>query len=247
MFIQVPESVSKSLRRGQATRTQIHYPGSSLQNQDAGNAVKVANCALHESRNFLLGSVGCSCGTAQVRPVSEHGWISWRPTFLPTHEQHRMFRGGYNNMPVFASSPRGSTPVQRGLELKTPPTFLTVEEQVSAVKNDEACEEEEIENIESPRSCVSSESNSSRDYAMINLTPDLPSSRKTQTPAPKPRSQQTNPWGKASYSDLITMAITSTDNNMMTLSDIYGWIVKNVPYFNDKGTYLSVQGWKVSM
>lgn len=30
------------------------------------------------------------------------------------------------------------------------------------------------------------------------------------------------------------------DENMMILLDIYGWIVKNVFYFNDKGIYLLV-------
>ncbi|XP_068724523.1 forkhead box protein O1-like [Montipora capricornis] len=243
MFIQVPESVSKSLQHGHVPRTQIHYPGSSLQTQDTGNAVMVSNCAVHDSRDLLLGRIGCGCGTAQVRPVLDPGWLSWRPRFIPTHEQHRMFRGVYNNLPALAS-PHGSTPAQRGLELKTRQTFRAEEKGVSVVQDDEHSEEDEIENIESPRSYASSESNSSRDDAMVNLTPDLLSTRGGQAPVPKPRSQQVNPWGKASYSDLITMAITSTDENMMTLSDIYGWIVKNVPYFNDKGTYLSVQGWK---
>ena len=245
MFIQVPETVSKSLRNGHVPRTQIHYPRPCFHNQDPGKVVLMNhNSAMHESRNLLFGRFPCSCGTSQVRPVLEPGWISWPPGFIPTHEQHRMSREAYNNLPVIVSS-RGSPPTQRGEELKMQ-NFPAKEEGVSAVKEDEHSEEDEIENLESPRSFASSGSSSSRDDALINVTPDLQNARGAQTPVPKPRSQQANPWGKASYSDLITMAITSTDDNMMTLSDIYSWIVKNVPYFNDKGSYLSVQGWKVS-
>lgn len=245
MFIQVPDSVSNSLRNGHVPKTQIHYPRSSFQSQEPGSAVLLNCSAIHESRNLLFSRLECSCGVEQVRPVLEPGWISWRPALIPTHEQHRMCREVCNNLPVLVS-PHGSPPKQRAVEL-TMQNVPTSEEGVSAGKEDEHSEEDEIENLESPRSFASSGSGSSRDDAFINLSPDLLSSRGAQAPAPKPRSQQANPWGKASYSDLITMAITSTDDNMMTLSDIYSWIVKNVPYFNDKGTYLSVQGWKVSL
>ena len=55
------------------------------------------------------------------------------------------------------------------------------------------------------------------------------------------------PWGRCSYSDLIAMALTTSPNRRMSLAQIYDWIVRNVPYFNDKGSYLSVTGWKVGV
>lgn len=246
MFIRVPDSVNKSLNKGEVPKTQIHYPSYSFQNHNPGSAVWVDNSGTHESRNVFAGSLECSCaGAERVRPVAAPGWIPWRPALIPTHEQHRICREIYSNLPVLRS-PHNSPPRQSSVEAKMQ-HVAGMEEGVPAdIKEDDHCEEDDIESLESPRSFTSSGSTSSRDDSLINLSPDLLSPARAQTPVPKPRSQQVNPWGKASYSDLITMAITSTDDNMMTLSDIYSWIVKNVPYFNDKGTYLSVQGWKVS-
>ena len=242
MFIQVPESVSKSLKKGHVPKTQIHYPKSSFQNQDPASAVWVDNVGIHESRNVFTGRFECSCTTTV--PTVGPGWIPWSSAMIPTHEQHRMCRELYSNLPVVLS-PHGSPSRQGVVELKMQNGEATVEE-VSVVKQDQHIEDD-IESIESPRSFASSGSTSSREDTLINLTPELLCSAPgPASPVPKPRSQQANPWGKASYSDLITMAITSREDNMMTLSDIYSWIVKNVPYFNDKGTYLSVQGWKVS-
>ena len=240
MFIQVPDSVNKSLRNGQVPKTQIHYPRTSFQLQDPGSTVWMDSSGIHESRNMFDGRHECSCAAEQVRP----GWISWRPALIPTHEQHRLCREVYSSFPVLIS-PHSSPPRQSVVEQKMQ-NIEAIEEGVLTVKEDVHSEEDEIENLESPRSFASSGSSSSRDDALINLSPEMLSPRGAQTPVPRPRSQQVNPWGKASYSDLITMAITSTADNMMTLSDIYSWIVKNVPYFSDKGSYLSVQGWKVS-
>lgn len=245
MFIQVPDSVNKSLKRGHVPRTQIHYPRYSFQNQVAVNAVWIgsANSGVHESRNVLVGGHDhCNCGVEQVRPAVGPGWIPWNPAMVPTHEQHRMCRELYSNLVCPQSAVTRESIVNQNRQ-----NFFTIKEEVSADKEDECSEEDDIESIGSPRSLASSGSTSSRDDTLINLSSELLSSSRAQAPAAKPRSQQVNPWGKASYSDLITMAITSTDDNMMTLSDIYTWIVKNVPYFNDKGTYLSVQGWKVGL
>jgi len=162
---------------------------------------------------------------------------------FPSHESYRRSRGVCNNLLL---TPRGSPPRQSVAvvtELKPAQNVVVREEVETPTKEDDHSEEDEIESLGSPRSFVSSGSNSSRDD-MLNQFAEIQSPTGGHTPVPKSRSQQPNPWGKASYSDLITMAITSTGNNMMTLSDIYSWIVKNVPYFNDKGTYLSVQGWK---
>ena len=59
-------------------------------------------------------------------------------------------------------------------------------------------------------------------------------------------SSRRNAWGNLSYADLITQAITSSPEQRLTLSQIYEWVVKNVPYFSDKGDSASSSGWKVS-
>ena len=55
-----------------------------------------------------------------------------------------------------------------------------------------------------------------------------------------------NAWGNLSYADLITKAIQSSPEQRLTLSQIYDWMVQNVPYFRDKGDSNSSAGWKVS-
>lgn len=62
----------------------------------------------------------------------------------------------------------------------------------------------------------------------------------------KKGSSRRNAWGNLSYADLITQAITSSPENRLTLSQIYEWMVQNVPYFKDKGDNNSSAGWKVS-
>ena len=60
----------------------------------------------------------------------------------------------------------------------------------------------------------------------------------------KPWSRR-NAWGSMSYADLIGKAIESTTDKRMTLSQIYDWMIQNVPYFHDKGAGSSSTGWKV--
>jgi len=60
----------------------------------------------------------------------------------------------------------------------------------------------------------------------------------------KPWSRR-NAWGSMSYADLIGKAIESTADKRMTLSQIYDWMIQNVPYFHDKGAGSSSTGWKV--
>lgn len=62
----------------------------------------------------------------------------------------------------------------------------------------------------------------------------------------KSSSSRRNAWGNLSYADLITKAIESAPEKRLTLSQIYEWMVKNVPYFKDKGDSNSSAGWKVS-
>lgn len=61
----------------------------------------------------------------------------------------------------------------------------------------------------------------------------------------KKTSSRRNAWGNQSYADLITQAIGSVPEQRLTLSQIYEWMVQNVPYFKDKGDSNSSAGWKV--
>lgn len=54
-----------------------------------------------------------------------------------------------------------------------------------------------------------------------------------------------NAWGNQSYADLIARAIESAPDQRLTLSQIYAWMVQNVPFFTDKGDSNSSAGWKV--
>uniref|UniRef100_A0A8C6LF29 Forkhead box O1 b n=1 Tax=Nothobranchius furzeri TaxID=105023 RepID=A0A8C6LF29_NOTFU len=60
-------------------------------------------------------------------------------------------------------------------------------------------------------------------------------------------SSRRNAWGNMSYADLITKAIDSSPEKRLTLSQIYEWMVKSVPYFKDKGDSNSSAGWKNSI
>ncbi|GAA6087919.1 forkhead box protein O6b [Tachysurus ichikawai] len=63
----------------------------------------------------------------------------------------------------------------------------------------------------------------------------------------KSKSSRRNAWGNQSYADLITRAIESTPDKRLTLSQIYDWMVRFVPYFKDKGDSNSSAGWKSAM
>jgi len=62
---------------------------------------------------------------------------------------------------------------------------------------------------------------------------------------PRKASSRRNAWGNLSYADLITKAIESTPDKRLTLSQIYDWMVRSIPYFKDKGDSNSSAGWKV--
>uniref|UniRef100_A0A8C2WVN2 Forkhead box O6 a n=1 Tax=Cyclopterus lumpus TaxID=8103 RepID=A0A8C2WVN2_CYCLU len=66
-------------------------------------------------------------------------------------------------------------------------------------------------------------------------------------PLRKAKSSRRNAWGNQSYADLITRAIESTAEKRLTLSQIYDWMVRYVPYFKDKGDSNSSAGWKNSI
>lgn len=75
--------------------------------------------------------------------------------------------------------------------------------------------------------------------------PVVPVAQVPSMPAKK-NSSRRNAWGNLSYADLITQAITTSPDKRLTLSQIYEWMVQNVPYFKDKGDSNSSAGWKVS-
>jgi hypothetical protein len=74
----------------------------------------------------------------------------------------------------------------------------------------------------------------------------IPGSRKqSSSAASKKGSSRRNAWGNLSYADLITQAIQSAPEKRLTLSQVYEWMVANIPYFKDKGDSNSSAGWKV--
>uniref|UniRef100_A0A3Q4BJ17 Fork-head domain-containing protein n=1 Tax=Mola mola TaxID=94237 RepID=A0A3Q4BJ17_MOLML len=64
---------------------------------------------------------------------------------------------------------------------------------------------------------------------------------------PRKASSRRNAWGNLSYADLITKAIESSPDKRLTLSQIYDWMVRSIPYFKDKGDSNSSAGWKNSI
>lgn len=84
---------------------------------------------------------------------------------------------------------------------------------------------------------------------LVGVTGTIPTSRKSAAAAAaaaKKGSSRRNAWGNLSYADLITQAIQSAPEKRLTLSQVYEWMVANIPYFKDKGDSNSSAGWKVS-
>lgn len=83
-----------------------------------------------------------------------------------------------------------------------------------------------------------------------SVTPAVVGNKCLPVPVPavpaKKNSSRRNAWGNLSYADLITQAINTSPDKRLTLSQIYEWMVQNVPYFKDKGDSNSSAGWKVS-
>ncbi|KAI1726849.1 forkhead domain-containing protein [Ditylenchus destructor] len=73
------------------------------------------------------------------------------------------------------------------------------------------------------------------------------SSRTDSPPSTKKSTTRRNAWGNMSYADLITQAILNSPEKRLTLSQVYEWMVQNVPYFRDKGDSNSSAGWKNSI
>jgi hypothetical protein len=56
-----------------------------------------------------------------------------------------------------------------------------------------------------------------------------------------------NAWGNLSYAELISKAITTSAEQRLTLSEIYDWMIKYVPFFRNKVDRVSSAGWKNSI
>ncbi|XP_048831323.1 forkhead box protein O3a [Brienomyrus brachyistius] len=76
---------------------------------------------------------------------------------------------------------------------------------------------------------------------------DNSSNNDSPRPQQPRKSCRRNAWGNLSYADLITTAIESSPDKRLTLSQIYDWMVRCVPYFKDKGDSNSSAGWKNSI
>ncbi|XP_072259943.1 forkhead box protein O1 [Pyxicephalus adspersus] len=91
-------------------------------------------------------------------------------------------------------------------------------------------------------------------HQQLHAPPSVPALSPASSPAPlgaqqprKSSSSRRNAWGNLSYADLISQAIESSPEKRLTLSQIYDWMVKSVPYFKDKGDSNSSAGWKNSI
>lgn len=87
----------------------------------------------------------------------------------------------------------------------------------------------------------------SSQLASANTESPGASGQGSQPQTPRKTSSRRNAWGNLSYADLITKAIESTPDKRLTLSQIYDWMVRSVPYFKDKGDSNSSAGWKNSI
>lgn len=79
-------------------------------------------------------------------------------------------------------------------------------------------------------------------------SPQIPNESKVDLTTPttqRKNGSRRNAWGNLSYADLITKAIQGAPEQRLTLAQIYEWMVKNVPFFKDKGDSNSSAGWKV--
>lgn len=91
------------------------------------------------------------------------------------------------------------------------------------------------------------ESGENGSYESLDHLASLEGGAEGSTSQKKTNTSRRNAWGNFSYADLITQAVISSPEKRLTLSQIYDWMVQNVPYFRDKGDSNSSAGWKVSL
>uniref|UniRef100_A0A914Z402 Fork-head domain-containing protein n=1 Tax=Panagrolaimus superbus TaxID=310955 RepID=A0A914Z402_9BILA len=93
---------------------------------------------------------------------------------------------------------------------------------------------------------IQSNNSFSNDFVQIGSPDDLSQDGGNESPnsSAKKATTRRNAWGNMSYADLITQAILNSPEKRLTLSQVYEWMVQNVPYFRDKGDSNSSAGWK---
>jgi hypothetical protein len=89
----------------------------------------------------------------------------------------------------------------------------------------------------------------SDNFVQLGSPDDLSQDGGNESPnsSAKKATTRRNAWGNMSYADLITQAILNSPEKRLTLSQVYEWMVQNVPYFRDKGDSNSSAGWKNSI
>uniref|UniRef100_A0AC34GHW1 Fork-head domain-containing protein n=1 Tax=Panagrolaimus sp. ES5 TaxID=591445 RepID=A0AC34GHW1_9BILA len=94
---------------------------------------------------------------------------------------------------------------------------------------------------------IQSNNSFSNDFVQIGSPDDLSQDGGNESPnsSAKKATTRRNAWGNMSYADLITQAILNSPEKRLTLSQVYEWMVQNVPYFRDKGDSNSSAGWKI--
>lgn len=115
-----------------------------------------------------------------------------------------------------------------------------VNHRVTAIKEEEAVDVRPKQ--QSRKRCDTWHGGNSGDHQERILDPSISEGLNT-----KRKFARKNPWGYCSYADLITMALERAPDRQLTLSEIYEWIVANIPYFYDKGDANSSIGWKNSI
>lgn len=143
-----------------------------------------------------------------------------------------------NNTAAVVSTSRGSNTADLGTGRSRANTW--------PVNQTERCDEEEHDPCTLPTLPEESNSPSSSAENLSGPIASQSGSGPLGSAKNKKNSARRNPWGNMSYADLIEKAIDNAAEKRLTLSQIYDWLVQNVPYFKEKADTNSSAGWKVS-
>lgn len=84
-------------------------------------------------------------------------------------------------------------------------------------------EDELFSGMSSPNSSVPFEVHSNSTSAAMNSSISTPTSNSAASNAERKKLFLKNPWGNASYAELIAKAIKNSSRGSLTLSEIYDW------------------------
>ena len=105
--------------------------------------------------------------------------------------------------------------------------------------------EDDVENYCSTKVLNNSNRKLHRKDPILEFDTELAESIEFELGLKKQNGPRKNSWGNLSDAELITRAIESSFDQRLTLSQIYDWIVRYVPYFKEKFDRTSSAGWKV--